>query len=232
MPKSISKFLLGLTYIILFFPNTVRSQTYFVDCDTAFKQKEFSPLAEYFKKQPYTEHSPDQCFKLNNREFLVTVTDAARIAQGLYFCDINKASCSLHNHISTPAIKIERDFTGENGKRFVLISWSNLHSGNLNYGYDVLYLVPRTNKYPFIIEHIISVNESPTNGLCSYETDVVPPAAESIESYKVKNEGTKQMTLEFKIANQNCKTNFNTLRTVIFSYIDGKFITADIPIDK
>lgn len=223
------KLSLSLSFAFLLLPISVYSQTYFVDCGTAFKQKEFNPLAEYFKKQPQTDPSPDQCFKLNNREFLVTVTDTVRIAQGLYFCDTSKSSCSLHENSATPAIKIEREFTGENGKRFVLISWSDLHSGNMTSGYDVLYLVPRTNKYPFFIGHIILASESPTNSLCSYESDVLPPYAETIESYKINNEGSKKMALEFKVIHQNCKTDVTTSHTIVFSYTDGKFFRTEIP---
>jgi hypothetical protein len=60
------------------------AESFIIDCGEALSQKGFLKLTEYYDKHP-DEPQPDMCFRLNNYEFLVTVTAIGRVGQGLYY---------------------------------------------------------------------------------------------------------------------------------------------------
>jgi len=200
------------------------SERFFIDCYNAFALKEFSALREFYDKHT-EETKPDKCFKLNNNEFLVTVTDTGRIAQGLYLTDIKKDKIEMENGYIA-GIKVERELVGKKKKRYVLLSYSDLHAGYWSKGYFILNLIPRTEKKPYILYSLFNASEDPVDGLCGEKRErFIKEAenAETINSYEIQNEGTEDVTLLFYITEENCKTLKKRTYTKKFKLADGIF---------
>lgn len=205
------------------------SEHFFIDCYKAFALKEFSTLREFYDKHT-KEPKPDKCFRLNNNEFLVTVTNTGRIAQGLYLIDIKQDKIEMEDGY-LPNIKVVREFLGKNKKRYVLLSFSNLHAGYWSNGHLILNLVPRTNKgKPYILYSLLNVSEDPVAGLCGEKRERFIKEgqnAETINSYEIQNVSTEDITLLFFITEEDCKTLKKRTYTKKFKLADGIFKLAE-----
>jgi len=210
----------------------VYAEGFFMDCEAAFKLKEFSVLQEFFDKHS-DEPRPEQCFRLNNSEFLVIITDTARAGQGLYFVNIKRNKMEIDGGYAL--MGVEREFLGKNKKRYVLLANSNLGGGSYSYGYSILNLVPRTySGKPYIVYSLFYVSEDPESGLCgemlstwggetTKTVKIKEGTTEQINSYKILNEGTENVTIIFNITEQNCKTLVKKPYTKTFKIVNGEF---------
>lgn len=200
------------------------SKHFFINCYNAFALKEFSALREFYDKHT-EEPKPDKCLRLNNNEFLVTVTDTGRIAHGLYLIDIKHDKIEMEEVI--PNIKVVTEFLGKNKKRYVLLSYSNLHAGYWSNGYLILNLIPRDSKgKSYILYSLLNVSEDPVAGLCGEKRERFIKEggnAETLTSYKIIDEGTENVTLIFYATEENCKTLNKRAYTKKFKLVEGIF---------
>lgn len=199
------------------------AERFFINCGNALELKDFSALKSFFDRYP-KKPKPDDCFRLNDSEFLVTVNDTGRVAQGLYFVDVKQDKMKMDGGYSL--VHVAQEFTGKNKKRYVLLSFGGLSSGGMYSGYDILNLIPTTNSKSYIRYSLFDVSEDGVAGFCGERRKKFIKEginAESIESYKILNEGTQDVTLIFNIKSENCKTLSKKSYAKKFKLIDGVF---------
>lgn len=226
-----SFFITILFTALLIYGKDAAASNFFIECDKALEKKEFQALKKYYEKHP-DEHSPDMCFRLNNNEFLVTVTGTGWLLQGLYY--FNSKDEKLEREGGCPNIEIEEEFLGKNNKRYVLLKCSNLSHGYWNHGFDILNLIPKREGKSFVIYSLLYVNEN-DSGLCGVWTstdksgrkeihhEIKEGKEESIRDYKILARGTENVHIVFTITEQDCKTLKTRTYEKIFRLVDGVF---------
>jgi hypothetical protein len=221
---------------LLIYGSNVTASNFFIECDKALEKKEFLPLKKYYDKHPDEPH-PDMCFRLNNNEFLVTVTSTGRVFQGLYYFNSKEEKLG-RGEGGGPNIEVKEEFLGKNNKRYVLLSWSNLSHGDWDYGFDILNLIPKREGKPFIVYNLLYVNEDPVSGLCGAwsskdksgkierHQNFKEGKKESIKGYKIIDQGTENVRIVFTITEQDCKTLEERTYQKTFHLVDGAFKLA------
>ncbi len=214
-PERILRFLLFiLIALVTVCPNAI-ADDFFQDCKEVLDKPEFRSLQQYLRSKPDIE-PPDQCFRLNNFQFLMTVPTNNRIVPGLYYYDAKTNVLEL----SEGNVSVDREFIGPNKKRFVLLSKSYLHHGVWDIGKIILNLIPvKQDGKPYTHYYILSWNEDPDNGLCGRALK----KAYSIEDPEIAEEGTDKVHLVFPVTEQDCKTREIKKYKKIFELKDGVF---------
>ncbi len=213
------------------------SGNFFIESEKAFGQKNFSELKKYYENHP-EEAVPDMCFKLNNNEYLATVTATGRALQGLYYYNAKEKRYGLYEDMYIPNISVKKEFVGKNNKRYVLFSWSNLSHGDWTTGYDIFNLVPKANAKSFEYYNLLSVSEDPESGLCGeWSTEangkvekhknISQGKTESIEEFNVIGQGTENVRILFSIVEQDCATSQKRKYTKTFGLKKSKFIAEN-----
>ncbi|TPQ28599.1 hypothetical protein [Methylomonas koyamae] len=204
------------------------SESYFRSCDSVLESLDFKPLKLFYDSRP-NQARPDDCFRLNKSEFLVTVTNAVRIDQGLYFYDSNDNSYELVGGHYWPEISIKREFIGGNQKRFVLVSTSNLSRGNWEYGYRILYLVPGKKIESFAVKDLLFAKENPVSGFCGHDSDGVElnDIATSINGFDIVDEGSDKVRVQFNVEEEDCKTGIHRKYNRVFMPQAGGFTEVE-----
>ena len=133
---------LGFAIALLAAAGTAHATAFFEPCESALKTPAFNALQVFYAGQPELP-KPDACFRLNNREFLVVVTDTAPIAQGLYFFDARTGSYDFPDGARRRGISVAMEFDDRSGKHFALLKTSALGGGEWFTGYQVLLLLRR-----------------------------------------------------------------------------------------
>jgi len=222
----LTRLILALLYIIS--DITYASEPYFRRCDSVLESLDFKPLKLFYDSRP-NQARPDDCFRLNKSEFLVTVTNAGRIDQGLYFYDANDNSYELVGGHYWPEISIKREFIGGNQKRFVLISTSNLSRGNWEYGYRILYLVPGKKIESFAVKDLLFAKENPVSGFCGHDSDGVElnDIATSINGFDIVDEGSEKVRVQFNVEEEDCKTGIHRKYNRVFMPQGGGFTEVE-----
>lgn len=222
-----AKIHIAFTICLLFATSTFASSNFFTPCKDAFKMKQFKPLKEAFK-----DHVPESCFRLNDKEFLATVVDVARTAQGLFYFNVTdgKIVSSCGDSCFQAGIRVEREFTGPNAKRFVLLKSSDLSRGLGFEQYEILNLVPKKgSQRPFIKYELVSAHSSTWGDSmerCTEDFGIDEDV--DIKSYSIKDEGTAKLKLIFRIEGQNCKTKAKLAYDKTFTLIDGVFKASGV----
>ncbi|WP_457417702.1 hypothetical protein [Roseateles sp. P5_E7] len=175
--------------------------TFFEPCEAALKTPPFKALQAFYAGKPELPN-PDACFRLNNREFLVTVTDTAPIAQGLYFFDAGTSSYDFPDGAQRRAIKVKMEFDEQrSGKHFALLETSSLSGGEWFTGYQVLFLQPGKGTGSFALQRVLEVQADPESGMCG--THVRKGSAAEVKSVRPESDG-QPLTLVFHLAEQRC----------------------------
>jgi hypothetical protein len=211
--------LLGLVLAMAIGPASAASQ-FFLPCGSALATQPFHRLQEFYADHA-TESQPDRCFRLNDREFLVTVSDTGRVAQGLYYFDADAGTYVFPDGAYRESISIKREFDGPNKKHFALIETSNLRLGNWSVSYEILFLKPGKGGRPFQLQRLLSASEDPEVGMCG--THISQGAATSIVSVDVENEGTAGTMLVFVIKSQKCPNGEQWTDQRRFEWSSGSF---------
>lgn len=196
------------------------NEPYFQDCETAIQSRGFEGLKQYYARNNDAPR-PSMCFKLNHDEFLVTTIDTGRVGQGLYYYDANNNSYELVDGRYCPNIDIKREFLGFGNKRYVLISCSNLHHGNWDVSYLLLYLVPGKKRQSFVFKELLFANEDPESGFCGSRT---PDTATSIIDFHISGERRSNVRLEFTVEEEDCKTRARRKYVRAFQPRYGDFV--------
>lgn len=176
-------------------------EPFFQSCDPALDTPPFKRLHEFYSAHP-KEPLPDSCFRLNSREFLVTVTATGRVGQGLYYFNADTGNYTFPDGAYRANIGVKREFEGPRKKRFVILETSNLHGGNWDTGYELLFLKPRGEGYSFQIQKLLFVAQDPEDGMCG--SRITEGTASEVESLRVEREGTTATSLVFVISSQAC----------------------------
>jgi hypothetical protein len=219
---NIREILLGLVIAIgLSSSITYAAGPFFEDCETALDKPGYQRLKQYYEAHSQEDENPPRmCFRLNRDEFLVTIVDAGRIVQGLWYFD---ASTGLYDRVDNqycPGISIEQEFTGARQKRYVLFKCSNLHLGDATTWYSVLHLTPGKKRQSFSLKQLLAAQEDPEEGFCGTR---LSDSATSIMNYQILNESTAGVRIEFAIEEENCKTHKRRIYIRAFQLRDGEF---------
>ena len=224
-----------ILFVTLAFTGQVSAGQFFQECSEAIEKPEFSALKKYLDSNPELPQ-PDKCFRLNNYQFLVTVTDTGRVAQGLYYYDAKTDTYGLDDGSYMANIKVVQEFMGPNNKRYVLLSFSNLSRGDWWLGYSILNLTPTKDGKSYVHYSLLSWSEDPVSGLCGHWTSTdratgktelhknkSTGTASSIKKPQIASEGTESVQIIFTVTEQNCETSQRNTYNRTFALSDGAF---------
>ncbi len=222
-------------FAFLAFAGQASANQFFQECSEAIDKPEFSALKKYLNSRQDLPH-PDKCFRINNYQFLVTVTDTGRVAQGLYYYDAKANTYGLDGGGYMPNIDVVQEFMGPNNKRYALLYASNLSRGGWWQGYSILNLIPTKDGKSYVHYSLLSWSEDPESGLCGHwiSTDRVTGKTElhkkissgtasSIEKPQIVNEGMASIQMIFPVTEQNCETSERKTYNRTFVLSDGVF---------
>jgi hypothetical protein len=187
----------GLAIALLAVTGAARATTFFEPCASALQKPAFKALQALYAGQPELP-KPDACFRLNNREFLVTVSDTAPIAQGLYYFDARTGSYQFPDGAQRRGISVKMEFDDRFGKHFALLETSSLSGGEWFTGYQVLFLQPGKGAASFSLQPVLEVQADPESGLCG--THVRKGSAANVNSVHSDSDGQ----LVFQMEEQRC----------------------------
>jgi hypothetical protein len=222
-PVSVFNLILIVSCIALA-PASRASEVFFHTCVDVLATPSFAPLHNFYLSNP-DQPAPDSCSRLNDTEFLVTVTNTGPIAQGLYFFDAKQAIYRFPDGAYREGIKVETEFVGPNHKRFVLLSESFLKNGTWTETYELLYLVPGKGDRSFQLQRLFSVAQDSEQGLC--RSGHSSGVASAVSGYKVAADGTQHTKLIFNLEAQDCSTKAKHNYEKIFEAKDVGF--GEIP---
>lgn len=207
--------------VALAFAGQVSASQFFQECSEALEEPEFGALKKYLDSKQELPR-PDKCFRLNNQQFLVTVTNTGRVAQGLYYYDAKTNAYGLDGGSYMPNVTVVQEFMGPNNKRYVLLSVSNLSRGGWWRGYSILNLIPTKDGKSYVHYSLLSWSEDPESGLCG--TKISTGKASSIKSPQIANEGTESVQIVFPVTEQDCVTSKQTTYSKTFALSDSVFM--------
>ncbi len=215
--------------------SSAHAGNFFQNCSDVLPTPGFDVLQSYLQSKPDAP-VPGKCFRLNNQQFLMTITETGRVAQGLYYFDAKTNTFGLSEGRFMPNIEVVREFIGLNNKRYVLLSSSNLSQGTWDRSYSVLNLVPMRDGKSYIHYGIVSWSEDAESGLCGHRISTDPKTgktelhketatgtASSFANPEVTAEGTDAISLAFPVTEQNCETSELRNYKKIFRLKDGRF---------
>lgn len=205
---------------ILAFAGQVSASQFFQECSGVLERPEFVVLKRYLDSKPELPR-PDKCFRLNNNQFLVTVTNTGRVAQGLYYYDAKTNTYGLDGGRYMPNINVVQEFIGPNNKRYALLSVSNLSHGDWRQGYSILNLIPTKEEKSYVHYNLLSWSEDPESGLCG--TRISTGEASSIGKPQITNEGTESVQIVFPVTEQDCVTSKKLTYSRTFALSDSTF---------
>lgn len=177
---------------------TAHASTFFEPCESALRTAPFRALQNFYADKPELS-KPESCFRLNDREFLVTVPAAGRLAEGLYAFDAKSQRYDLADDTFSPALKVRLEFDGPNRKHFALLESSDMHGGDWRNLYEVLFLTPKSTGRVFLRQALVETHQG-GDGPCPAGAE----SASSLEDLHVENEATEDMKLVFDIKVQRC----------------------------
>lgn len=204
----------------LAFAGRVCASQFFQECSEALEKPEFVVLKRYLDSKQELPR-PDKCFRLNNNQFLVTVTNTGRVAQGLYYYDAKTNTYSLDGGSYMPNIDVVQEFMGPNNKRYALFSVSNLNRGAWWQGYSLLNLIPNKEGKSYVHYSLLSWSEDPESGLCG--TRISTGKASSIKKPQLTNEGTESVQIVFPVTEQDCVASKKMTYSKTFALSDSTF---------
>ncbi|WP_152224173.1 hypothetical protein [Pseudomonas sp. SCB32] len=194
-------FLRATTVLMLLLTSTANAGSWFQPCETALTTPPFRKLNDFYLTHS-EEHKPELCFRLNDREFLVTLDDTGRVLQGLYYFNATDGTYAFPDGYYRANLSVPLEFDGPNKKHFALLLTNNLHGGVWDAVYEVLYLKPKKEGKAFELEELFYVNQDPGVGMCGER--VLNGVAANVDSVNVENERTAKTTLVFKLTEQSC----------------------------
>lgn len=206
---------------IVISPLLLAAETYFNDCAGALQKPAFAELSNLYKSRGKSLPTPDMCFRLNNNEFLVTVTNTGRTGQGLYYFNAKTGFYDFSDGKYSQGIQIADEFIGPNGKRFVLLRWHFLNEGVYVNSFGVLNLVSRNTGKPFVEYTLIEASEDPVNGLCG--ESIKAGVTASVRSYKLANANSEKVRLTFSILEEDCASRETQEKQKVFALVNGRF---------
>lgn len=189
-----------LATLALLSTGSAQASTFFEPCESALKTPAFAALQAFYAGKPELP-KPDACFRLNNHEFLVTVTDTAPIAQGLYFFDARTGSYDFPDGAQRRGLSVKMEFDERSGKHFALLETSSLGNGEWFTGYHVLFLKPGKGTGSFALQKVIEVQADPEVGLCG--THVSKGSAAKVKCVRPDSDGPS-LALVFQLGEQRC----------------------------
>lgn len=190
-----------LTVSALLLSSAAQADSWFQKCESALATPPFRKLNEFYLSNPDVL-KPQLCFRLNDREFLVSQTNVGRVLQGLYYFNATDGSYEFPDGSYRAGFSVPLEFDGPNKKHFALIRTDNLHHGTWDATYEVLYLIPKENGRAFKLEPLFYVNEDPASGMCG--DSMKEGVAANIDSVVVEHGGSPRATLLFNITEQDC----------------------------
>ena len=212
------------TILLMSMLGTARaSEPFFLSCDPALDTPPFKRLRDFYAGHP-DQPKPEACFRLNNREFLVTVTNTGRVGQGLYYFNADTGTYDFPDGSYRANIQVMREFVGPNKKRFVILTSSNLNEGIWDIGYELLFLKPTENGRSFEIQELLFANQDPENGMCG--THIKKGTATDVKDVLVEHEGTTEASLVFVVDSKVCPKGKRHNHKRRFIWSSGRFREA------
>lgn len=234
-------FLIFISFAFSLNSSAAYAGAFFEDCNVALDREDFKVLKEFltYKEMKRVPPIPTECFRLNNFQFLMTVTSKSmwgEVGQGLYYYDGKLKKFEKVKGGGKQNIKVYKEFFGGNHKRYVLLSWATLWRGKYSKGFDVINLVPTKNNKSFVYYNLITVSEDPKRGLCGewvstnpntgkdkHHKNIANGKTKSINNIIINNAGTQDVSVEFIGNEQNCETSKNTIYKQTYKLEDGLF---------
>jgi hypothetical protein len=194
----------------------------FTPCAEALPTPEFAPLRAVI---PGAFAESAGCLRLTNREFLLFAQPFGP-GQPFHYCDLRTSApgCKAEPHWFY-AFETKQQFTGANGKRYMLWHTWQMKRGIYSDGYGIFSLVPRSiDPRGFAVYTLpggmIFQGEDPAN---SDPCRDLGDEATEITGYELRGEGTEEVELRFTQRRIDCKTRQETLGLLRYQPKNGKF---------
>jgi hypothetical protein len=213
------------TALLLLAGGALAGEPQFLVCEQALYTPQFIRLVAFYGRHPELP-KPNECFRLNDREFLVTVTADARVAQGLYYFDSATQTYDLADGAYRPEVSIAREFDIAR-KHFVLVESSNLNAGQWNTIYEVLFLRPKGAGRPFEIQRLLELQQDPEEGMCG--SRLLEGTAAKVESIDVSVRCTEANMIAFELKTQSCPGGAIETRRPTFEWNGSSFVELGTP---
>lgn len=207
----------GLILLMLATIGQAQATTFFEPCKAALETPPFKALKTFLAGKPELAQ-PDTCFRLNDREFLLTVPDAGRRVEGLYSFDAQSRQYDLVDSMFSPGLKVRLEFDGPGHKHFALLESQDMNAGDWSTTYEALYLTPKSSGRVFARQLLVETHQG-GDGPC-------PPGgktASSLEKLQLENEDTDHMQLVFNLKLQRCSDGKTTHTQRRFSWTGKGF---------
>lgn len=202
--------------------DAVAQKPLFTPCEQALSTPEFARLRPVI---PAEFAESGGCLRLTNHEF-VLFRDPEGPGRPFYYCDLREAAPSCKPEAFGPyAFEIKQQFSGANGKRYLL--WYNwqLRRGVFGDGYGIFSLVPKSIQprgfdiYGLAGGQMFQGENPATADPCR---DVGDEATE-ITGYELLGEGTADVELRFTQRRIDCKTREQSQHVLRYRPSNGKF---------
>jgi hypothetical protein len=160
---------------------------------------------------------------------------------GLGKAQLKKRGCTQYKDDPKvlPNGGVEKEFSDDTGKHFVLLKWGYLHMGVDAEGYAVFYLTSRSNTtqdYPFAIDYLTD-DSSSDDGLdqddaCgmvdaekgkSHDLHTLVDTVNDIDKYTIGHDEAGYADIQFKVTEEDCDND--KVRDYIGEYVfkQGRF---------
>jgi hypothetical protein len=225
------KQLLILVVLAVVTSSSASAETYFQDCKVALVDPSFRSLAEYFDNTdgvlPHSDMEfgakPGRCSRIKDNEYVIIPASTPPKFGSLFLCNF-QASQECHAYpygAELPALKVETEFDGGDGKHIALLSSSFLEHGYSGSVFYVMKIDPLNTVNPINLKYLTDTN-GVDGGLCGENGDEMhdkePPRTSKVDGYRVVREAKRNVSLVFKIVTKNCfsgKKTFSNKRFLI-----------------
>jgi hypothetical protein len=202
-------------------PATV-SKSLFKPCTDVLTRAELASMSGELAEQV---RGAAGCLRLTNKEFVVFRGDNLILERPFQYCAVQRVPECEPEPFRPYSFDVQREFTGANGKRFMLWKTYRYARGVYSHGYGIASLVPKSvesrgfDVYALTSGAIFRGEDPSTADPCQ---DLGDEATE-ITGYELLGESTAEVELRFTERVVNCKTQEETPRLKRYRPRNGKF---------
>lgn len=201
--------------------NAADSKSLFKPCADVLSKAELASQSDEFAEE---SRKAAGCLRLTNKEFVVF--RAGTILETPFrYCGLRRVPACEPEPFRPYSFDVEREFTGANGKRFMLWKTFRYRQGVYSHTYGIASLVPKSVELRGFAVYtlaggVIFRGEDPTT---SDPCQELGDEATEITGYELLGEGTADVELRFTERVVNCKTREETARLNRYRPQNGKF---------
>jgi hypothetical protein len=191
----------GLFALVLVAGGARGSEPFFPLCTQVLDKPAYAQIAGYRAAHADMPH-PNRCFRLDDREFLLSFKAAGDAWEGLYYFDARKQKLERPDGYQREEVEVVQEFDGPNGKHLAIISSTFRQGMSQEITYEAVYLKPRAEGRTFELQRLLSTQGVADADPCSAR--MRDGEATAVTSVIVEGAGTQDATLVFNLKSRQC----------------------------